>query len=335
MSWQVVAGDVGGTKAHLAVFEVQDQADGPGPVLVKDKIYQSADYPGAGPVLEDFLSDADIDLPAAVCLGLPGPIQGDVCRTPNLPWVVDRRELAALDKVDRAVIINDLAAMAYGLSALNDEQLVELNPEAQAKPGNRALLAAGTGLGQAILFWDGQDWQPSASEGGHVDFAPRNEEEINLLRFLSQEFGHVSYERVVCGPGLYNVYRYLKQTGAYQELAAIGERITKEDTAAVIAKAALAGVCPLCSESLELFVRVYGAEAGNMALKALAVGGVYLGGGITPKILPALQKGAFLKAFKNKGRMLGLVESIPVKVILEPRTALFGAANYACRLPAS
>ncbi len=223
--------------------------------------------------------------------------------------------------------------MAYGMVSLPKKELADLH-RGKAGPGRGpiAVIAAGTGLGQALLFWDGRDYHPMASEGGHADFAPQSEQEIELLRFLRSEYGHVSYERILSGPGLYNIYRFLRATGFAPESAGIKEKMARTDPAPVITEAGLSGEDPLCAEALEMFVSIYGAEAGNLALKALTSGGVYIGGGIAPRILSKLREGKFMDRFLDKGRYRGILSAFPVRVSLNRETALLGAARFALRL---
>jgi glucokinase len=224
--------------------------------------------------------------------------------------------------------LNDLEATGYGVLTLPPHGLERLHA-GKARKGNMALIAAGTGLGEAILAWDGARHRVIPSEGGHADFAPRNDLQVDLLRFLQKEFGHVSYERVLSGPGLYNIYRFLRETGYAPEPQWLGDRLRKEDPSVVVSEVGLAGGHPLCTGALDLFVSIYGAEAGNLALKALAVGGVLVGGGIAPKIRAKLADGSFLAGFQDKGRYRDLMASIPVHLVLEPRAPLLGAAHVA------
>ncbi len=236
-------------------------------------------------------------------------------------------------KLDRVALLNDLEATAYGISTLGPEQFAIINEGVPRASGHAALIAAGTGLGEAVLFWDGTQHRVLASEGGHADFAPRDAEQIELLRYLIGKFGHVSYERVISGPGLLNIYNFLKESGWAEEPAWLRERIARSaDTSAAIAEAALAGESKLCPHASDLFVSIYGAEASNLALKALATAGVYIGGGIAPKIRARLTGGALMRAFCDKGRFSELLASVPVKVILEPKTALRGAAAFLARM---
>jgi glucokinase len=227
-------------------------------------------------------------------------------------------------------LLNDLEATAYGLQLLRPDEIEDLNPNAPSPPpdGTRVLLAAGTGLGESLLLWTGKDYHICPSEGGHADFAPNTDLEIDLLRYLRTSYLHVSYERVLSGPGLHSIYQFLRDTKK-NEPTWFAEKLPTGDPAALITEAGLTGKPDICKEALQLFVSIYGAEAGNMALKALALGGVYLGGGIAPKILPALREDTFLKAFLAKGRYKRLLAKMPVRVILNPHTALLGAASVA------
>jgi glucokinase len=250
--------------------------------------------------------------------------------TPNLPWVIRAAQIAKTLKLKTVALLNDLEAAAYGIFTLKPRELFTLNPGKSKRPGNKALIAAGTGLGEATLFDGGKEYFPSASEGGHGDFAPRNEIEVELLRYLFSKFGHVSYERVLSGPGLWNIYEYLKQSGRLEEPSWLHDKLAAAaDRSALVTQLALAGESAICERAVELFVSVYGAEAGNMALRAKAIGGIYLGGGIAPKILAKLKERTFMRAFVDKGRYGELLSAIPVWVILNEETALQGAAYYA------
>lgn len=231
-------------------------------------------------------------------------------------------------QVPRVKLLNDLQAAAYGMLHLEPTELCVLQPGLQRK-GNIVVIAAGTGLGEAMLYWDGEQHHPLASEGGHADFAPRTDQEVELLAYLRREFGRVSYERLLSGPGFFTIYRFLRDSGFAPEPAWLRERIAQGDPSAVVSQVGLAGEHPLCTQTLDLFTSIYGAEAGNLALKALALGGVYVGGGIAPKILPKLRDGTFIRAFTEKGRLAELMRTIAVKVALDPRAPLIGAAHYA------
>lgn len=322
----ILAGDIGGTTTRLALFDVEGGA----PVPRAQADYPSPRYPGLEAILAEFLKDKNASIRAA-CFGVAGPVREGRVETPNLTWVVDAASLQRQIGGARVELLNDLEATAHGIMALRDEDL-EVLQAGEAEPrGNRAVIAAGTGLGQALLVHQEKGYQPHASEGGHADFAPRDELEVELLRHLTAIHGHVSYERVVSGPGLVSLYRFLRETGRGEEPEWLARKLASEDPAAVIATAALEGTSPLCSLALDRFVSSYGAEAGNLALKVLATGGVYLGGGIAPKILPKLREQTFIESFLAKGRYRKLMEKVPVRVILNQRTALLGAALRGAR----
>jgi glucokinase len=251
-------------------------------------------------------------------------------RLTNLPWTLDSRELAASLSIEHVFLINDLEANGYGIAELSADQIFTLSEGDARQMGNRALIAAGTGLGEGFLVWNGHHHIPYPSEGGHADYAPRNEDEIDLLRFLRQKYnGRISFERVVSGMGLSNIYEFLREVRGMEEPAWLAKRIAIEDPNAVITELALAAKSEICEKAMDMFVSAYGAEAGNLALKVLSVGGLYVGGGIAPRILEKLKDGAFMKAFIDKGRLSQLLVNMPVRVILESRSALMGAAAYA------
>ncbi len=319
-----LAGDVGGTKANLALVEVEGDAR----TLVREEALRTGAHGSLEALVRTFLGNEAPEL-AAACLGVAGPVKKGRVEAPNLPWIVTEQELARATGVGSASVINDLLANAYGIDELGPDRLAVLNGGVEHPEGSAALLAAGTGLGQACLFWDGTRRVPVPSEGGHADFAPTDELQMELLRHLNGRFGRTSVERVLSGPGLHNIYRFLVETERAEESPEIRERMAEGDPPAVIAEAGLAGEDPVCVRALDVFARVYGAEAGNLALRTLATAGVYVGGGIAPKILDKLRDGAFLEAFGRKGRLSSLVREVPVRVILDPKTALYGAARRA------
>jgi len=322
----VLAGDIGGTKTQLAVFSVRD-----GKLYPKDKqTFLSKQFPGLEPVVQEFLTNRTDDFDSA-CFGIAGPVVKGQVKTPNLPWIVEAKKLASMLQCGSISLLNDLEATAFGLFTLEPHEVLSLNDRAVTeRPAHKALIAAGTGLGESILFDDGREYHPMASEGGHGDFAPTNELEIGLLRDLMNRFGRVSYERVVSGPGLLNVYNFLAASGTLREPDQVKETIAAAtDRSAVITQLALSGESEVCAKALDLFVSVYGAEAGNLTLKAKATGGLYVGGGIAPKILSKLKDGTFMRAFLDKGRYGEFMAAIPVNVVLNAETALQGAAYYA------
>ena len=319
----ILAGDVGGTKVHLALYDFID-----GKLkYTRDKQYPAKDYPGLEEIVREFLHAEKV---TAACFGVPGPVRDGRLRLTNLPWTLDSRELAAGLKIEHVFLINDLQANGYGVEELSADQIYTLSEGDARQMGNRALIAAGTGLGEGFMIWNGRTHDPYPSEGGHTDFAPRNEDEFDLLRFLKQKYnGRISFERVVSGQGLTNVYEFLREVRGVEEPAWLAERMAAEDPNAVITELALAAKSEICEKAMDMFVSAYGAEAGNLALKILSVGGLYVGGGIAPRILEKLKDGTFMKAFTDKGRLSQLLVNMPVRVILESRAALLGAAAYA------
>ena len=319
----ILAGDVGGTKVNLALYDFVN-----GELKhTRVKQYPAKEYSGLEEIVKEFLS---ADKVSAACFGVPGPVRDGRLRLTNLPWTLDSRELADDLGINYVFLINDLQANGYGIAELSADQIYTLSQGDSSQIGNRALISAGTGLGESFMIWDGRDYVPYPSEGGHADFAPRNEDEFDLLRYLKQKYnGRISFERVVSGQGLTNIYEFLREVRGLDEPAWVAERMAAEDPNAVITELALKAKSEICEKTMDMFVSAYGAEAGNLALKVLSVGGLYVGGGIAPRILEKLKDGTFMKAFIDKGRMSQLLVNMPVRVILESRTALIGAASYA------
>src|SRR6201994_1667347 len=327
----ILAGDVGGTKVDLALCKFDN-----GQLLtVHDHKYHAREFPGLVEIVEAFLVECRQTLGQTVdvlgaCFGVPGPVRHGRLKLTNLPWILDAAQLRIDLKIEHVFLINDLEANGYGIAELTPDQILVLSKGDPAAEGNRGLIAAGTGLGEAILVWNGQSYLPMASEGGHSDFAARNEEEIELLRYLQKTVGgRVSSERVISGLGLANIYAFCRDVKGLAEPQWLKERMREEDPNAVIGELGESGASELCAETLNIFISAYGAEAGNLVLKVLATGGLYVGGGIAPKLLKKLQDGTFMKAFTDKGRMSDLLVQTPVRVILESRAALMGAAAYA------
>lgn len=320
----IIAGDIGGTNTRLGLFDSAEKT----PVAKRIKTFPSSDYFSLIEILGEFLVANDEPIVGA-CFGLPGPVIDGVVTTPNLPWVVMISELREILKTENVDIINDLEANAHGVSALGHDDVVTLYEGSPDARGNTALISAGTGLGEAGLYWNGESWQPFASEGGHCDFAPRNPLEAAMLTWMFREHDHVSYERFLSGPGLHNIYRFLVEYGCGREPDWLRYRIENGNPGAEISRAAVEKGVDVCQTALDRFVSIYGAEAGNLALKMLATGGVFIGGGIAPKILNELKKPYFLESFLGKGRMRPLMQEIPVKVIVNDMTALLGAARRA------
>lgn len=338
----ILAGDIGGTKSNLGLFETVDGRLR----LLRSAKYRSSEFPGLTAVIDAFLTAEPVEggLQAA-CFGIPGPVVGNRASTTNLPWLVDGALVAAEAGIPAVALINDLVATAEGLPLLEEDEVAVLqagSPPPDGDRGNMALIAAGTGLGMALIPQVGERWVPVPSEGGHMDFAPRTEDEIGLMRHLRERFGRVSVERVVSGPGLYNVYQYLRDVVRMPESPQVREAMREaigrgEDPARVIGESGIAGGaggdrCGLCARAIEMFVAAYGAAAGNLALLGTATGGVWLGGGIAPKILPRLSDGLFLQTFIAKGRFVPFLEKVPVRVVLNDRAALLGAARRAASL---
>jgi len=319
----ILAGDIGATNARLAYFQPQN-----GHLkLVSERVFPSQEHSELGEIVSQFMDDSGTR-PEAACFGIAGPVRNGRVEASNLPWVIEQSRLANQLRLP-TLLINDLEANAWGIGGLAPSDLVPLNRGSQTPVGNQAVIAPGTGLGEAGLFWDGSRHHVFACEGGHADFAPQGDLQIELLRFLEQRFGHVSYERILSGPGLVNVYEFLRQAESGKESQELASAMKQGDPAAAISRAALDGTDALAEKTLDLWIKVFGAEASNLALKAMATGGLFLAGGISPKILPKLQGPSFMQSFLDKGRMRSLVEAMPVQVIMNEKAGLLGAARCA------
>lgn len=312
----ILAGDIGGTHTRLALFEK-------GKRLVMEK-FSSQDYSSLAEIVEEFSKTHGKKVKAA-CFGVAGPIRGGKCEATNLAWIVDAKRLAKVLNLSKVALLNDLEANAYGIRVLKKEELLELHRGASQK-GNQALIAAGTGLGEAGMYWNGKEHFPFACEGGHADFAARNEKEFELFQYLKEKYEHVSYERVVSGPGLHEIYQFLTEKGYEKSSMQVEAEMAKKDPSRVITEQTKD---PACAHAVDWFLSCYGAEAGNLALKFLALGGLFIGGGIAPILAKKMKEGAFYTAFIEKGRFQPLLESIPIHVILNDSAALLGAAYYA------
>jgi glucokinase len=323
----ILAGDVGGTKVHLALFGFEQGRL----THIRDEKFPAKEHSGLEEIVRRFLDETPGDNEVtAACFGVPGPVRGGKLKLTNLPWVLDSAELSRNLKIEHLFLINDLEANGYGIPELSADQIFVLSEGNPAAIGNRGLVSAGTGLGECVLAWNGRSHMPMASEGGHTDFAARSDVEIELLRYLrSMLKGRVSVERVVSGIGLKNIYTFLRDVKGLEEPAWLQARMQTEDANAVIGELGEAGTNELCFRTLDMFVSAYGAEAGDLTLKVLAIGGMYIGGGIAPKILKKMQEGSFMKSFTDKGRLSDLLVHTPVRIILESRAALIGAAAYA------
>ncbi len=320
----VLAGDIGGTKTNVGLFVMGKKR--PEPLVVES--FASREAPNLESIVHGFLRGHSTSISSA-CFGIAGPVINGRCKTTNLPWVVSEALMKRRFHWRHVRLLNDLAAAAMGVPLLKRSELVPLNKGIPQKKGNLALLSPGTGLGQAILAYQDGEYTPLASEGGHVSFSPTTEAEIDLWRYLREKFGHVSVERVLSGSGVVNIYSWLRDSGRHEEPEWLKEVLKREDPAKAISENALRRKQALCVESLRFYVSILGSVAGNLALTSMAVGGVYLGGGIPPKILPALRQGPFLKAFVAKGRFADFLARIPVRVILNDQAALLGSAHAA------
>ncbi len=326
----ILAGDVGGTKVHLALYNFVDRRL----KLVRENKFPSSEYASLDEVVKAFLGQVGggKEEITAACFGCPGPVRDGHLKLTNLPWTLDERDLQKSIGIEPIFLINDLEANGYGIPELAPDKVFTLLKGDPAAEGNRGLVSAGTGLGEALLIWDAktQQHRPIPSEGGHCDFAARNDREIALLQYLRRTLnGRVSFERVVSGIGIKNVYAFLRDDQKMEEPVWLRERMEKEDPNAVIGQCGEDGSSEICAETLRMFASAFGAETGNVGLKVLAAGGMYLGGGIAPKILKTLQSGGFAQAFLDKGRLSPLLEAMPVRVILDDSCALLGAAAFA------
>jgi glucokinase len=322
MAPTILAGDVGATHTRLAVFAADPRV----PVVFES--YASHDHAGLEEMVQTFLASHPADLDYA-CFGVAGPVREGYVQPINLAWPVDAASLARVLGLKSVGLINDMVANAYGIAELAPDDLEALNPGVAAPDGAVVVISAGTGLGEAGLLPGGDGVRVIPTEGGHTDFGPRSELEVELYRYLAAEDAHVSYERVCSGMGLLNIYRFLRGRSRAPEPPWLAAEIAARDASATISRAALEQRDPVCVQALDVMVSIYGAEAGNLALKYLATGGVYIGGGIAPQILPKLRDGTFIRSFHAKGRYAEMLEQLPVQVILNDRTALLGAAHYA------
>ena len=324
----ILAGDVGGTKVHLALYNFANGRLQP----IRDQKFPAHEFASLDIVVEKFLASGSEKRNeiVAVCFGCPGPVRDGRLKLTNLPWTLDERDLVKSLGIPHVFLINDLEANGYGIPELAPESILTLHPGDANASGHAGLIAAGTGLGEALLIWNGSKHRPIPSEGGHCDFAARSTREIALLEYLRGTLkGRVSWERVVSGLGIKNIYAFLRDVEKINEPGWLHDRMQTEDPNAVIGQCAEDGSSSICFETMKIFASAYGAEAGNIALKVLATGGIYLGGGIAPKILKTLKNGTFMQAFLDKGRLSPLLQSIPVQVILDDTCALLGAAAHA------
>ena len=320
----VLAGDIGATKTNLAFFKIE----GDHVASLHEVQYKSNDYKNIVELTNAFTRDILL-LPDSICFGAAGPVLNGHAKLSNLDWEIDSGELSDHFKIKNVYLINDLEATAYGLAMLNETDVAIIHKGDDAGYGNAAVIAPGTGLGEAGLFWDGNYYHPFATEGGHSDFAPRNEFDFELFTFLQKKFDHVSWERLVCGPGIVNIYQFLREEKKREEPGWLKEEIMKEDAAAVISRHVLQS--EICKETMQLFIRFLAYESANLVLKLKATGGLFIGGGIAPQIVSLLENNAFHASFCQSGRLNYLLEKVPVKIILNAKTALLGAAFYGAK----
>ena len=320
----ILAGEIGGTRTRLAAFEIE----GNRLKCAVEKIYMSQDHSGLAEILPKFIMSEGIPVHSA-CFGVAGPVRGGRSKISNLPWTIDRKELASQLKLSSVGLLNDLEAYAYGIDALESKDFVTLSAGSDHAEGNRAVISAKTGLGMAGLYWDGFRHHPFACEGGHADFAPRDELQAELLSYLRKKHGNVSNERILSGPGIRNIYDFLRDTNKAEEPAWLREQLsTAADQPALISRTALDGKAAICEQTLAIFVNVFAAEAGNCALRYMTTGGIFIGGTIAAKIVPAMQKHGFMQTFLDKGRMESLLKDMPVQIIANDDCGLIGAARY-------
>jgi len=322
----ILAGDIGGTKTNLALFKVVNNQL----TIEVQEQFASQKFATFEEVIQAFKEKTGMGEIVSACFGIAGPVIEGHCRTTNLPWEISTTALQTFLQTDKVKLLNDLEATAYGMLYLPEEEFVNLNPTAKPSKGNRAVIAAGTGLGEAMLFDEGSRYYPIASEGGHTDFAPVTKQQDALLQWLRKRYPqHISYERILSGPGIYTLYEFLAQSGFAPQPFLMTNIVKGEDPSAMVSRCALEEQDVLCMEALRLFVEIYGAEAGNLALKSMSLGGVYIGGGIAPKILPFMKSEDFMRGFTAKGRFEPMLRGMEVKISLNPETALLGAVHFA------
>ena len=320
----LLAGDIGGTKTALAIFSAESGARRP----LAEATFSSKDYTSLEAIVAKFLTDKDVRLTRAT-FGVAGPVVAGRVQVTNLPWMVDSESLCQAMGAP-VHLLNDLEAIAYAIPFLGTNDLETINPGQAIPQGTLAVIAPGTGLGEAFMVWNGRRYQPYASEGGHTDFGPVTPIQLELLNFLLPRLPHVSYERVCSGVGIPNLYAFFKETGRAAEPDWLRARLVQvEDATPIIMQAAIENRAEICTRVLELFISILGSEAGNLALKVKSSGGIYIGGGIPPRILPQLQAGSFMQAFTRKGRFAELLVRMPIHVILHPKVALLGASHHA------
>src|SRR5438270_1388423 len=320
----ILAGEIGATRTRLAAFE----KDGSRLKLVVEKNYSSHEHAGLSEIIADFIKSEGIAVHQA-CFGVAGPVRRGRSKISNLTWTIDSRDLAKQLKVDTVGMINDLEAFAYGIDGLESKDFVTLNEGSEDAEGNRAVISARTGLGVAGLYWDGFRHHPFGCEGGHSDFAPRNELEMTLLMYLQKKYGRISCERLLSGPGIKNIYDFLRDTKKVEEPAWLKDQMAAApDPPALISQLAAEGKAPICERTMSIFVSIYGAETGNVALNFMSTGGIYIGGSVAAKNVARMKEPVFMQSFLDKGRLTPLMKEIPVSIVLNDDSGLIGAARY-------
>lgn len=320
----ILAGEIGATRTRLAAFETE----GNKLQRVIEKIYMSQEHEGLPQIIADFILTEGIPVHSA-CFGVAGPVRGGRSKISNLPWIIDSRELAKQLKLNFVGLLNDLEAYAYGIDALESKDFVTLSQGIEDAEGNRAVISARTGLGVAGLYWDGYRHHPFACEGGHADFSPRSDLEIELLHYLLKKYGRVSCERILSGPGIKNIYDFLRETGKAEEPEWLRKQMSEaHDPPALISQLAQHNKAAICEQTMSIFVSVYGAETGNCALHFLSTGGIFIGGSIAARNLAKMKDPIFMKSFLDKGRMEPLLKDMPVKIVLNDDSGIIGAARY-------
>src|SRR5579862_1745751 len=320
----VLAGDVGGTKTNLAIFRVTKKSVS----VLLEKKYHSSKYPSCIDIIEQFIKEENLPKPDRICLGVAGPVVQGKVEITNLNWDLDIKEVMERLGLTEVALINDLEATAYGLAALTEKDMISIHKGSEQNKGNMAIIAPGTGLGEAGLFWDGNAYHPFPTEGGHSDFCPRSESDFELHSFLQKKYGIVSWEKVVAGPGIHDIYLFLISKKKSKQPVWITNAFKKDDPSSIISHAALHNKDKACVEAMQFFVRFLARESSNLVLKMKATGGLFLGGGIPPKIVPLLKKKSFFENYLNCDRMQNLVKAVPIKIIANDKTALLGAAYY-------
>ncbi len=320
----ILAGEIGATHTRLAAFEIE----GSRLKCVVEKVYMSQQHDGLSGILADFIKTEGIPVHSA-CLGVAGPVREGRSKISNLPWIIDSREVAKQLRLNSVGLLNDLEAYAYGIDGLESKDFITLSEGSEEAEGNRAVISAKTGLGMAGLYWDGFRHHPFACEGGHADFAPRDEVQMELLAYLQKKYGRISCERILSGPGIRNIYDFLRDAHKAEEPEWLRTQLTAaSDPPALISQTALEGKAAICDQTLSMFVSIFGAQTGNCALNFMSTGGIFVGGSIAAKIVPKMKDPVFLESFLDKGRMEAILKDMPVKIVANDDCGIIGAARW-------